>query len=665
MRKKCLVLLSLVMLIPQVSFASTETQQLEQILEKVKESVQVPEAFTEFSYNKWGDLYQLMWQDELGEEGSLNVGCESDGTITSYALNIYDEKESHLGKVDRETGQIQAALFLKEVAPEYANDLVLRETKAPSQDYQYTYVYDLYHQGVKVYNQVVTVEVSKETGEVRRFSGIDFDQRDYSSNTPKLTQKQAEQKYLEQMPLEAIYKNKYDWKTGNRDNFLVYEVSNMESKAIDALSGTLIKAYERENDFKEGVSENQTTSDMAKEEERLELTPSEKKALEETKGLLEVKDIQQKVGALFPRVKSAVVDKNRLYKQQDQYIRQLTFKEEANKATIYLTVNAQTGEVKNYAYWRDEVKEEMNYSWQEKEAAAFLNKVAPEAFKETKLIEHVAIDNEATEQPFINYYYGRLANGYLVEGDGLSVTYDRRLGEVCSYTKNWDQTTFKTPQNIISKEEALHLAGLELVYMETEENKYSLAYTTKERMALIDAFTGEQMDYSGKAIKEEVQQFYTDVKGHPQEAIIKKLFDSGIYLKGTKLLPNTPISERDFLELLCQVTQGRSLEEKDDQDKWIKEVTGGSGNGETLTREKAVYELMNTTAYKKIAGVSELYSYPFKDKDYEASLKGYISLAYGLKLIQKDQTELFKPKAQLTRAEALELMYYLILSQEQ
>ena len=226
--------------------------------------------------------------------------------------------------------------------------------------------------------------------------------------------------------------------------------------------------------------------------------------------------------------------------------------------------------------------------------------------------------------------------------------------------------SFKSPEGMMSKENAVKNIGLELVYMETDQGVYRLAYTTRESYMFLDAFTGKEVDYSGKVMEEEAQKFYTDLKGHPKEVLIKKLFDSGIYLKGEKLKPDMPVSEEDFLNLLCQVIQGYELDENENVSEWYKEITGKATieKKQTLTRENAVYYMINATTYKKIAGVSELYVYPFDDKQYDEALKGYISLAYGLKLIQKDEEGLFRPEDRLTRAEALEMMYYLLLSTE-
>ena len=467
------------------------------------------------------------------------------------------------------------------------------------------------------------------------------------------------------MDLPALYKTYYDWKTEEKSSFLVYKLHNGERKGIDAATGALVVHYKDEDNelYKEAATEESQSITAKNDSGASGLTPSERKAVEETKGLLGVEVILDKVAKHFPRVKSATVSRNNLYKQQETYVRQIVLKDEVNKTNVSLTVDAKTAEIENYYFWSSTSPETAEYHWSEKEAASFLSQVAPQQFKETKLIEDDYTNEDMTTT---NYYYGRLVNHLLVDGEGLSITYDQRLGEVTSYSKNWSQMSFKSPEGMMSKESAVKNIGLELVYMETDQGVYRLAYTTRESYMLLDAFTGKEVDYSGKVIEEEAQKFYTDLKGHPKEVLIKKLFDSGIYLKGEKLKPDMPVSEEDFLNLLCQVTQGYELDENENVSEWYKEITGKATieKKQTLTRENAVYYMINATTYKKIAGVSELYVYPFDDKQYDEALKGYISLAYGLKLIQKDEEGLFRPEDRLTRAEALEMMYYLLLSTE-
>ncbi|QEH68597.1 hypothetical protein EKH84_09520 [Cellulosilyticum sp. WCF-2] len=665
MRKKFLLLTVIAMLVPQVSFANEKTQGLEGLLGKVKAKIEVPKAFTEFNYNQSGEDYRFIWQDQEGKQGSLYVECESDGDILSYRLNLYHTSDSTLAKIDWETGKAKAESFLNQVVPEYAKALVLRERTAPSSDYDYTYVYDLYHEGVKVFNQVIYVNVNKQTGEIKSFSGIDFSERTYNANQPKITLEQAEVGYLKQVGLPALYKTYYDWKTEEKSSFLVYKLQNGERKGIDAATGALVVHYKNEDNelYKEATTEESQSVTAKNDSGASGLTPSERKAVEETKGLLSVEVILDKVAKHFPRVKSATVSRNNLYKQKEIYIRQIVLKDEVNKTNVSLTVDAKTAEIENYYFWSSTSPETAEYHWSEKEAASFLSQVAPQQFKETKLIEDEYTNEDMTTT---NYYYGRLVNHLLVDGEGLSITYDQRLGEVTSYSKNWSQMSFKSPEGMMSKENAVKNIGLELVYMETSEDVYRLAYTTRETYMLLDAFNGKEVDYSGKVMEEEAQKFYTDLKGHPKEALIKKLFDSGIYLKGEKLKPDLPISEEDFLNLLCQVTQGYKPDENENVSGWYKEVTGKAtlDKQQTLTREKSVYDMISATPYKKIASISELYVYPFEDKQYDEALKGHISVAYGLKLIQKDKTGLFRPKDKLTRAEALEMMYYLLLSTE-
>jgi hypothetical protein len=83
----------------------------------------------------------------------------------------------------------------------------------------------------------------------------------------------------------------------------------------------------------------------------------------------------------------------------------------------------------------------------------------------------------------------------------------------------------------------------------------------------------------------------------------------------------------------------------------------------SITKEQAIKYLVNTTCYKDIAKVSDIYAYPFKaDDKVSDGLKGYISIAYGLKIVSGDKNTSFKPDQKLTRAEAMQLIYNMKLN---
>jgi hypothetical protein len=128
-----------------------------------------------------------------------------------------------------------------------------------------------------------------------------------------------------------------------------------------------------------------------------------------------------------------------------------------------------------------------------------------------------------------------------------------------------------------------------------------------------------------------------------------------------------PITQVDFLRFVLKAA-GENISE---EDLYSQAVSRGileekeKNKDLLMTREQAVKYMINSTNYKEIAKLSDIYQYPFKDeKEVTAGLKGYVTLAYGLKLIEKDKTNLFNPQDKLTRAEAAQMVYNMLIQEK-
>lgn len=75
-----------------------------------------------------------------------------------------------------------------------------------------------------------------------------------------------------------------------------------------------------------------------------------------------------------------------------------------------------------------------------------------------------------------------------------------------------------------------------------------------------------------------------------------------------------------------------------------------------LTRETAVKYLLDSAGYKKFAELEGLFNCDFIDKnDINPKLAGYAAIARALKIV--DGNSYFKPKNEITRAEAAVMIY--------
>lgn len=665
-RKWIALLLGALLLVPQVSFGATlsESSILQDIIESVKKKIIVSEQLSEFSYYLSDKIYQLSWNNEEGSE-SVNMRVEADGDILYY---YHDENKSYsiLAKVGYEEAKKNAEAFLKQAVPDYEKFLVLQEASAPSKDNTYTFRYNLVQDGIKVLGEKVLVKVDKQTGTVVGFNGISYDKgRTYESEKPKVSLEEAEALYLEKIGLKLAYQTWYDYQKKEQNSFLAYEARNSDYKGIDANTGEIAELVQDKEEYfgnKETTAE--SSSDMgAGNSSESSLTPSEQKAVEEAKNMLSGEELKAKWEPYFSVLSTMDMTSSRLYQGDKTYFRNIICGKNIgadNEERVSLYVDAVTGELWSYDYNAVDQKEGKGTTWTQKESDAFIQKIAPNTFTHI-VLDEVSVPKYDKNQQY--FTYSRLENNLPVAGDGITLTYNKELGIVTSYHKNWMDTTFKKPQGILTEQEVVKNIGLELVYMETADQYYTLAYNHETGSMLLDAFSGKVVSRYGDEKKEDVQSIYTDIKGHPQEAVITKLFNSGIYLNQSTLNPDNPITQKELLSLLIQarrwsITSEETLYEEACE---LGIIEKSEKNPERkIIREDAIAYLINLTDFKKVAALSEIYIYPFKDESVSESRKGAISIFYGLGLLDKE--EYFRPKETLTKAEAMVYLYRLIES---
>lgn len=666
MKKKWFaIFLSLSLMMPYTvrGMASGESTLLEKIIKQVKQQVSIPEDLTDFNYEITGDIYHLYWNGNQSGQ-SISIQAESDGDIIYY--NNYGESEaSTLAKIDYATAEKAARSFLKQTAPKYEKQLVWVEETAPTKDEVYHITYRLEKDGIKVFDEEAYVDVSKQSGKVTAFKGIPYEtDRIYKGDKPKINLKTAQESYLDQIGMELIYQTYYDYDSQKTRSFLAYEVNNGMEKGISAITGKVVEHYYNSDDYMPyGMSESATADTMdAGASQSSGLTPSEQQAVGESENLLSAEAIKTKWEVCFPILKEMDMTNQQLYKRSETYVREIFFREaedvETEKwATLY--TNAKTGELLSYTYNADEEQVKNYEPWTEQQGAAFIAKAAPEDSSKVRLKEISTLDEEETDRQYFSYQ--RLVNDIPVSGEGINFTYDTVCGQVTRYEKNWSTADFKKAGQILDSLEAVKKIGLELVYMQTAENNYELVYNHSQSYELLDPVTGELLNYYGKKKTDEVQGIYSDIKGHSQEAVITKLFNSGIYINEKELKPDEMITQKEILELLVRSKGWGEISEDS-----IYETAFDLGLIEKdeekpdklMTKEEGIMYLIKITPYKKAAYLSGIYDYPYKDKDIDETYKGAISLAYGFGWTER--AEYFKPAEGLTKAQFMSYLYQLL-----
>lgn len=665
MKKGIALLLSGILTMPSIVFATenSKSTKLQNVIEEVKDKIEVPSDLTEFNYHLEDEVYQFYWNDETGSE-SMNVQVEEDGEVLYYH-HYKNIERATLAKISYEVAQKNARAFLKQVAPEYEGQLVLKEVSAPTKDYVYRLEYQLEQDGIKVIGKKAYVEVHKQTGEVMKFSGLNYDEKaTYDGKSSNLTLEEAEARYLEEIGVKLAYQTRYDYEKKEDIGFLAYEIDNTTSKGISAVTGEVLELYQDENKQVkyEGKEELSVNSSVGSSADRGGLTPSEQKAVDESEGLLSAEELKTRWQSDFKILEKMTIKNSNLYQTEDIYIREiiceLTDVQMEKRIQATLRVNAVTGELLAYEYNPIQQGEKQYPSWTQKEGDAFLKKVVAESIQQVSFENMNLPEGQGTRQSF---YYQRQVNGLPVAKEGIYFTYDLSVGEVTSYYKNWSKASFKKPEGVLEPAQIMKKVGLELVYMQVDQNQYELAYNHESSYGLLDAWTGVGRNYYGEEKVDEVQGVYTDIKGHPQEEVITKLFNSGIYLNTKALNPDEAITQQELLTLLVRGLKWGSISEEniyeeayklgilEEQDKKPSQM---------ISKEEGIRYLVGATPYKKVASLNEIYQYPYKDEEVSENCKGSIAIAYGFGWLEKG--DYFKPKDHLTKAEAMVYIYHLL-----
>lgn len=185
---------------------------------------------------------------------------------------------------------------------------------------------------------------------------------------------------------------------------------------------------------------------------------------------------------------------------------------------ISVTVDADTGEILNYYSWKPDNETTSRipkYTEDEAKKAAinFLEKVAPDKFKQTKEIENkngTYNMNDIYYNPDYNFTFVRLVNGIPYRNNQITVSVGKNTLEVHSYYLNWDNITFPDSKASISNDEAIKIfkdkLGLKL--------QYNLVYSQV---------------YDGNSSKPQAILVYSIYKNSPIDALTGEVIDSNSY----------------------------------------------------------------------------------------------------------------------------------------
>ncbi|SHH88255.1 YcdB/YcdC domain-containing protein [Sporanaerobacter acetigenes] len=698
MKRKVSVLLAIVMiltLIPMSSFAQQNfDKQLKEAITKSKELFNIGKEYDKFSSDVSSydgkTAFNLNWSDSKEKLGSINVSLTVDGEILSYSKSepYYGENRPKLPKVSKDEGLKIAKDFIGKVSPDIAKNI-----KYIDRDEQLDIYSDLYNYSfIRTINGMiydennVNITVDNITGEVRDYYTNWDKDIVFSEAKDVISKEKAQELYKQKIGLKLIYKTSYIEREPRL--YLTY-ASLRNNLGIDAKNGEAVQIGYY-GPYYEGMDMNMG----AKGEENAEnLSPDEQEAVESVSGLISEEEAE-KLGRKYLEInKDYKLDSVNLYrdwKNKGEYKWYLGFRKNVNGVEKYssVAVNAKSKELISFYRW-DDVNSNKEIKYNEKQALDiaknFIVKTNPEKVNNIEYIDPVADSRRVDEVPqkIVNLNFMRIENGAYVLDDAIRVSVDLTEGKIVEYEMDWYNGKLPSKDKVISIDEAYNILfdqiGMEVRY--TVPNRYEktdnkkleaiLVYgLKKDKPNDIDANTGKILNYEGIPYEKREKISYKDIEKSYAKDKINILTQYGIGFSGNEFKPSEKLNQRDFLFLLAKANNSYLSSDISNNDEKLYSYLINTGivkddekaPKKIMTKEEAIKYIIRALKYDKVADLNNIYKDLFKDtKDINPELKGYVSIAYGLKIVEGSNGYL-RPKAELKREDGANLIYNFLFS---
>lgn len=680
-------------MIPFASFAEQNyDKQLKDAIIKSKKLFNIGEEYDKFEHrvtSREGKTYfYLTWWDSKDKLGSIDVSITSDGTVISYGKwePSYGEQKTRLPKVSKEEGLKIAKDFIKKVSPEFADNIKHIDRSEPLNLYSngYNYYFVRTEKGIPYYNNNIDIYVDNSTGEVRNYYATWDMNIVFPEVKDPISLDKAQKLYKEKIGLDLLYKLSY---AGDKPKYyLAYGPLNA-NQGIDAKDGELVILTDYYHIFDRVAEAGGGGYGAVKEEESL--SPGEEEAIQDVTGLIsqeEAEKIGRDILKLDSGYKLGYISLSKNWRDANTYHWQMDFIKESQASSDYvsISIDAKTKELVSF-YRNIPFQEGKKAKYDEKQsldiAKEYIKKMSPDKLEKMELRIRPERENHLSSQNSYYFEFVRKIDDAYVEEDGIYIQVNAIDGQIGEYRLNWNKGDFPPKDNTIPIDKAYDILfkdiGMELKYIvpgaygsdSNEKKEAKLVYGLKsEKPANIDANTGDILNYWGEPFKSSKVVSYKDIDKSYAKEKINILAQYGIALPGEEFKPKEKITQRDFLYLLAKANSPY-FEIDGSKDKLYSYlinlgiVKEEEKNPEGMvTKEEGIKYVIRALKYDKIADVSEIYKDLFKDtKDIDPKLKGYVSIAYGLNIVEGNNGYI-NPKAELKREDAANIIYNYLFS---
>lgn len=687
MKRKISFLLALTMVLTFIPFSSFAAQnydkQLKEAIVKSKELFNIGDEYDKFNHNinsyDGKTVFYLNWSDSKGKLGNIDVSMTVDGIVTSYGKwkPTYEEQKPKLPKISRKEGLKIAKNFIKKVSPEFVDKIKYIDTSEPLNVHSgsYGYYFVRVENEIPYYNNNIDIYIDNSTGEViNYYSNWDMDLV-FPDAKDIISSEKAQELYKEKIGLSLLYKSNY---TREKPKvYLAYGPLNT-NLGINAKDGEVVNL----NDYLRFYDKNMDMGGRGEAVEE-ELSPDEKKAIEDITGLISQKDaekIGREILGLDSKYELGYISLNKNWRD-DSYYWQMDFNKGSDTNAYYanISIDAKTKELISF-YKNISMDANKKVQYNEEQALdiakEYIKKTNPDKFELIELNKNPVDVRPLEDQRNYNFEFIRKVDNAYVQQDSISILVDAIEGQIIEYRINWSKGDFPPKDNIIPINKAYNILfndiGMELKYItphrysesSKDNKKVILAYGLKsEKPANIDANTGTILNNQGEPFKISTVKSYSDIDKSYAKDKINILAQYGIALPGEKFNPKEKINQRDFLYLLAKANAPYFEVDNENDALYTYVIRAGiikadeKAPEKIVTKEEGIKYIIRALKYDEIADLNEIYKDLFKDtKDIDPKLKGYVSIAYGLRIVEGAGGKL-NPKAELKREDGANMIY--------
>ncbi len=622
-------------------------------------------------------VYHFNWSTTAdGNYRGMYLTALENGIITSFGTSedkpTADNAPSGFDRISISEAQSRAKELIKKLNPDIADKLSLKPASEVEQFDAKNHTFNITHteSGIPVYGDRGRVTVDINAEKITGFNLTYTDGLIYPSAVKIIDLATAKSVFTEEIGLDLYYRV---WQDNEKKSVKIFPVYSpkTDNYYVNANTGTAEKIIP----FSENIYiKNEAADSMTGGGGSLGLTPAELKEIQNLKKLLSQQNAEAQVRKIellniTSEYELEEFTTRRLSAIEELYGHSLVFcrRTDERSSYIFVDINAETGELLSFSNFTPEDDVTNNQIDFSKLCDDIIKTLAPKKHLEYKLRQsdtdlHYAV-------------YDRFANGIRVDGNTISIEISP-TGTLASYRITYTNAEFPMYSDIISNKQAseklLDAAGYSLLYIPQKSSdtlkrpdKSVLIYDLDNYNIILDPYTGKRINTDGtEYTAESISGEYTDISGHYAEDKIKALKRFGIGFDKDEFQPDAACLQKDFITLLTAafgIKPGILIATDTNPDDYYREakLLGIIKEDEispdtVISRLQAVKLICRALNAEKYAQLDKIFSCPFTDV---SDSKGYVTLLWGLGIVNGTSKNTFSPNDSLTRGQTAILIY--------